>query len=129
MNFQVGALFDSGLLRGVNQTPKRQTDPTLLTEKSPGIFSPPRTEVAPMFDLPNYDTSITESVDAGEHTLTAFGDISITNVFFVPGLSSGISPAQSAAHTPKRTAARLRPKGSPFRANVRYLVTFIIYIL
>lgn len=126
MNFQVGVLFGSGLSREVNQTPKRQTDLNLLTENSPGIFNPPRTEVAPMFDLPYYDTSITESVDAGEHTLTAFGDISITNVFFVPGLSSGLSPAQSAA---KRTAVRLRPKGSPLRENVRYLATSIVYIL
>ncbi|KAF9463618.1 hypothetical protein BDZ94DRAFT_1258707 [Collybia nuda] len=55
-----------------------------------------------------------ESKETKDHTLTGFGDISLTNVFFVPGPSSGLSPTRSPLHTPKKSAIRLRPKASPF---------------
>ncbi|KAF8058739.1 hypothetical protein FPV67DRAFT_515864 [Lyophyllum atratum] len=44
----------------------------------------------PNFDLPSCDTSFDGEED--EHTLSAFGDISLSNTYFVPGLPSAVSP-------------------------------------
>ncbi|KAG5644517.1 hypothetical protein DXG03_008259 [Asterophora parasitica] len=49
--------------------------------------------VTPVFDLPSCDEkSLSESDEVDEFTLSAYGDISLSNIYFVPGLPSDVSP-------------------------------------
>ncbi|GLB37953.1 hypothetical protein LshimejAT787_0410040 [Lyophyllum shimeji] len=56
-----------------------------------GSSSPASTRPAtPVFDFSKHDASVCSEDD--EHTLCGFGDISLSNIYFVPSLPSQVSP-------------------------------------
>ncbi|KAF5375492.1 hypothetical protein D9615_009172 [Tricholomella constricta] len=71
--------------------------------------APASRPVTPVFDLPSCDVSFSSEDD--EHTLCAYGDISLSNVYFVPGLPSEVSPRRDTAWLKKES--KQTPPPSP----------------
>lgn len=76
-------------------------DPRL--SQSTAIVEPPTRTATPAVDLPCADLSF------DEYTLSAYGDISLTNIYFVPGLPSDVSTEKLDPETEKERT----PPGPP----------------
>ncbi|KAF8886034.1 hypothetical protein BD779DRAFT_649933 [Infundibulicybe gibba] len=87
MNFLTGALAFEAASRSASPTQK----PPLSMDITNHSQQSCSTRTAPIGDSLSSSDS---DDDDSEHTLVAFGDISLTNAYFVPGIPSDISPVR-----------------------------------